>query len=280
MFKIVILRGGLGNQMFGYSFYLSLIKKYKCSFIELNPVHCHFVHGGFELPQVFPNIKLNKSFKYYRRVEKLHSVYSTKHLFKIVTEHGPGDYCSELINNNYPFLIYDGFWQTEKYFRNIENEIRLRFHFDEAKLNIGTKRLAKILEKENSISVHIRRGDYVGSHEFEGICELSYYEKAIKIIEKSVSKPKYFIFTDDKEWVTENFFIRNYSLIDWNISSENWQDLYLMTKCKHNIIANSSFSWWGAWLNNNNKERIVISPAKWFKTLGANDIVPETWIRI
>lgn len=279
MFKIVVTRGGLGNQMFSYSFYLSIKYKYKHSFIELNPVLCYSVHTGFELPQVFPNIKLNKSYKYYRRFEKICTHYPTKHLFKLVSENGPGNYCPELTNNYYPFLIYDGFWQTEKYFQKIENEIRLSFHFDETKLNFRTKRLARILEEENSISVHIRRGDYVGSHEFEGICDLSYYKKAINIIEKSVPKPKYFIFTDDKEWVTENFLISNYSLIDWNISSENWQDMYLMTKCKHNIIANSSFSWWGAWLNTN-KERIVISPAKWFKTLGANDIVPETWIRI
>lgn len=279
MVKLVIIRGGLGNQMFGYSFHLSLMNKYKCSLIEINPVHCFSVHGGYELPQIFTNIKPIKSFKYYRRIEKLYSEYSTKYFFKIITEEGPGNYYPELVNNNHPFLVYDGFWQSEKYFQKIANDIRHRFNFDESKLNIETRRLAKIIEKENSVSIHIRRGDYIGAYEFDKICEQSYYEKAIKIIETSVSKPTYFIFTDDKEWVTKNFFIRNYSLIDWNISSENWQDMYLMTKCKHNIIANSSFSWWGAWLNNN-KERIVISPAKWFNTLGANDIAPETWIRI
>jgi len=279
MYRIVILRGGLGNQMFGYAFYLTLKQRYRFSFVGIDPIHCFLVHNGFELPDIFSNIHHKKSFKFYRRIQKLYSEYSTKKLFMKVMEESPGKFLSTFANTNYFFTVYDGFWQTEKYFENIRSNINFAFQFNKTKLNFKTEVLCTILEKENGVSIHIRRGDYVDASEFDGICNLNYYKNALEKIEKLVKDPKYYIFTDDKVWVSDNISLCQYQLIDWNNNTESWQDMYLMTKCKHNIIANSSFSWWGAWLNNN-EEKIVIAPSKWFKTLSAEDITPESWIRI
>lgn len=279
MIKIVIIRGGLGNQMFGYAFFLSLKHKFRFSFTFIEPVHCYHVHNGFELPAVFLNVVSVRSYKFYRRLQKAYSEYFTRRLFKKVIEPSPGNYFPDFEKTHFPFLVYEGYWQSDKYFRNLRSTILNIFQFDIKKLNINTLKQGEILKKENSVSVHIRRGDYVGHDELGTVCTLSYYKRAIGYLETVTQNPIYYIFTNDKIWVSDNFSFIKYKLIDWNYSSDSWQDMYLMTKCKHNIIANSSFSWWGAWLNLN-ENKIVIAPSKWFKSINANDIVPDNWIKI
>lgn len=278
MFKIVIIHYGLGNQMFGYAFYLVLKRRFKFSFIQLEPLNCTLGHYGFELPIVFPNIKQKRSNKYYRRIQKIYSIYFTKKLFKKVVDQESCDFYPDYAKN-YPFVVYEGFWETEKYFKHIKNIIFHAFQFDEEKLNIQTIEQRKIFEQENSVSIHIRQGDYNDHQELGGICTPLYYKNAIHFIENHVSNPIFYIFTDDREYVISNLSFLHYKIIDWNILSDSWQDMYLMTKCKHNIIANSTFSWWGAWLNKNN-DKIVIAPSKWLQTRSAKDIFPENWTRI
>ena len=121
--------------------------------------------------------------------------------------------------------------------------------------------------------MHIRRGDYLQINNGTIVLPISYYHMAIKMMLKRVKDPTFLFFSDDMEWVKENIHVPNAIYVDWNTGKESWQDMYLMSMCNHNIIANSSFSWWGAWLNNH-KDKIVVSP-KWDE-----EIIPEEWIQV
>ncbi len=178
----------------------------------------------------------------------------------------------------------DGYWQTEKYFKEIELLIRSDFSFI---LSQGKKdiTISELVKSSNSISVHIRRADYVTdkkSGESHGTCPIEYYEKAIELIEEKVENPHFFVFSDDHQWIKENIKIKYPTMyVDHNNADTNYQDMRLMSLCKNNIIANSSFSWWGAWLNTNSN-KIVVAPQKWFVTQKMNtcDIIPDSWIKI
>ncbi|MEI6553564.1 MAG: alpha-1,2-fucosyltransferase, partial [bacterium] len=136
----------------------------------------------------------------------------------------------------------------------------------------------------NSISIHIRRGDYISNQEannFHGSCSIDYYTEAINIIKGKVSNPIFFVFSDDIAWVKEN--LKSDIVATWvsEYNLDNTEDLLLMSFCKHQIIANSSFSWWGAYLNRN-INKIVIAPKKWIANKGYNtdEITPSSWIKL
>ena len=140
------------------------------------------------------------------------------------------------------------------------------------------------LRSANSVSVHIRRGDMKNDPvmaERHGVMPLSYYQKGIEIIRSKVSNPHFYFFSDDISWANENFNDIDSTFVSGDISKTHFEDLYLMSQCGYNIIANSSFSWWGAWLNNNSG-KIVIAPNKWFNSgpQDTEDLIPSNWIRI
>lgn len=188
----------------------------------------------------------------------------------------------ESIFNHQGDTYLDGYWQTEKYFKDIRETIVSDFSLKNAKgLN---KALLADLANSDSVSLHVRRGDYVsdkGTNQFHGVCGLPYYLEAITYLKEKVSKPTLYIFSDDIPWVKEN--LKTDLPINYvsNGQIKDYAELTLMSKCKHNIIANSSFSWWGAWLNES-LGKIVIAPRKWFANKSANspDMIPETWVRI
>jgi hypothetical protein len=134
----------------------------------------------------------------------------------------------------------------------------------------------------NSVSIHVRRGDYAGAKEFD-VCSVNYFKNAVDYISGLVENPDYYVFSDDIEWTRKNFeFLGKYTMVD-NSRYKNFDyfDLYLMTKCKHNIISNSTFSWWGAWLNQN-RNKIIICPEKWngLDLVYTDEICPKEWKRI
>ncbi|MCX6712113.1 MAG: alpha-1,2-fucosyltransferase [Candidatus Vogelbacteria bacterium] len=179
-------------------------------------------------------------------------------------------------------IYLDGYFQTEKYFKDFKKEIREDFT-PKVISTTASDWTQKIKNGGNTISVHVRRGDYVGHKILGEICTIEYYQKAIEEISKLTEDPHFFIFSDDTMWVKENINLPN--KIDY-VSSPNlkdYEELVLMSICHHNIIANSSFSWWSAWLNLN-PNKIVIAPAKWahgkFNKKKLSNIAPQTWIRI
>ena len=164
---------------------------------------------------------------------------------------------------------YDGYWQNYKYFIEYKNEILEAFRF-KMPINEQSKLLAEELKnKSNTISLHVRRGDYLKAKNYAGLCGLEYYKKAIAHILANTQSPSFYIFSDDIEWCKENIspLLGNneYKYIDFNRGCDSPLDMMLMSLCHHNIIANSSFSWWGAFLNKHN-DKIVCAPEKWTNT--------------
>ena len=180
-------------------------------------------------------------------------------------------------------VYLDGYWQSEKYFKDIEGIIRNEFIVREP-VNGENERHLNQIQSCNAVAIHIRRGDYVtnpSANQYHGVCSLEYYYQAVALIAERVGNPHFFIFSDEWDWVRENFHI-NYPVTIIN-NNANWpeQDLRLMSACRHHIIANSSFSWWGAWLGTH-PDRIVIAPQKWFNTPEhcTQDLLPEYWLKI
>lgn len=176
----------------------------------------------------------------------------------------------------------EGNWQSEKYFKDIKDIIRKEFEIKEI-LSDNNKTILDNILSENSVSVHLRGGDYVRGKKsnFHGVCSPGYYQEAFKKIRESVESPHFFIFTDDLEWAQKHIELPEPNFIISKKDNKPYEELFLMSKCKHNIIANSTFSWWGAWLNNN-PSKIVISPTKWFndRNVDSKDIIPESWIKM
>ncbi len=183
---------------------------------------------------------------------------------------------------NPDYYYYDGYFQSEKYFKEERKNLLQCFNSSMALDEKNLQMLAKINETD-SISLHVRRGDYVTlecAKQFHGTCPIEFYHKAIELVAKRVRNPHIFLFSDDICWVVKNLNIEYpYTIVDIN-QDRGWFDLNLMKHCKHNIIANSSFSWWGAWLNEN-PSKIVVAPKKWtLKNPRQCKIVPEEWIKI
>jgi hypothetical protein len=179
---------------------------------------------------------------------------------------------------------YEGYWQTERYFKDIADSIRADFTLIDAP-DDTTRSLIEGMNKHSAVSLHVRRGLYVTHPVFSavhGACGPDYFEKAIAYISERVQSPHFYIFSDDHVWAKEHIkppFPTTY--VDHTNAETPHADILLMSSCKHHIIANSTFSWWGAWLNPS-PEKIVVGPSKWFNQGKYNtaDILPAAWIRI
>jgi hypothetical protein len=184
-----------------------------------------------------------------------------------------------------PDNIYlDGYWQSEKYFKDIgdilREEFKVRYPLEGENLE-----LAKKIKGTTSVSVHFRRGDYATNPavgRYHGSCGLEYYGECVDLLCKKVSEPHFFIFSDEPEWAEGNLRLPHpATVVKHNGPRKGYEDLRLMALCRHNIIANSSFSWWGAWLNDN-REKMVLAPEKWFNDpeTKTSDLMPGNWIKI
>jgi hypothetical protein len=181
-------------------------------------------------------------------------------------------------------VYLEGYWQSEKYFKDIEHLIRSEFT-PVTEPDNSNKKMADQIRSCESVSLHVRRGDYVSNpvtNAYHGTCSHDYYQTAIRIIEKKIKEPHFFMFSDDPAWVRENIDVRHpMTIVDLNGPDKDYEDMRLMSLCQYHIIANSSFSWWGAWLSDN-PEKIVITPKKWFNDpqIDTIDLIPESWIRL
>lgn len=177
--------------------------------------------------------------------------------------------------------VLDGYWQTERYFLGVADVIRQEFR--PRKMPARVAYLEANLSQPNAISVHIRRGDYASNPEvarFHGLCDLSYYKATMDRLAEHVANPVFHIFSDDHNWIQAHFPKQHPWVLveDWP-GKDAWVDMWLMSRCGHHIIANSSYSWWGAWLNPSTDKQ-VIAPAKWFNDAphDTRDILPTGWL--
>ena len=285
--KIVCIMGGLGNQMFQYAFYKSLVEAfgYQQTMIDLSSYsnYQRYNHNGYELFRVFGiNAPIAPQNEIYRLGDFKKDFFSkVKRRFG-----GKGTHIKEFETGKFQHNIYidnadryySGYWQSESYFINVSDSLRHDFTFIDDLKDKNTNIVKEILSS-NAISIHVRRGDYLNLSEIHPTCNFQYYQKAIHEIERNIDNPHYFIFSDDIEWCQMHFgFLERKNYIDWNKGQNSYIDMHLMSLCKHNIIANSSFSWWAAWLNNN-LTKIVIAPEKWFG-ITTNNIALSSWIKI
>ena len=285
---ITRISGGLGNQMFQYAIAKSMAKKNDDIFKLDVSFYPKQTLRKYELNffNIEENIASEKECIEQRGKEEFFFKLKRKLGFKITR---PTSYTFE--NNITTFdeevwdksenIYLDGFWQNEKYFDTIRDEILKAFTLKSDISNEAQKYLLNI-QKVNSISLHVRRGDYVQNthtNSVHGTCDLEYYKRGIEYINKRTTTPVFYIFSDDIPWCKENFdFIENLVFIDNTKTA--FDDLELMKSCKHNIIANSSFSWWGAWLNKNN-EKLIVSPFHWIVNNPKKlKWVPDSWIQL
>jgi hypothetical protein len=181
-------------------------------------------------------------------------------------------------------VYLDGYWQSERYFSDIEEVIRREFTIKD-QMDAANQQTAEAISKADSVSVHVRRGDAVsdpGKNRIFGTCSLEYYEKCAAMVAEKVGGPHFFVFSDDPGWTATNLHFRHpTTYVTQNDASKNYEDLRLMSLCQHNIIANSTLSWWGAWLNSN-PDKLVLAPKKWFNdpSFDTRDLIPASWIKV
>lgn len=286
---IVRITGGVGNQMFQYAMKLKLdMLNGKNNRIDIRFYDDVNVHNGYELNSVFGiDAEL-----YDGEIDSFSNEFSI--LYKLCFKFGirflkSKNRMTEIRigfdkkvfnykkNNDY----IDGYWQSEDYFKDIEENVRNTFRFpqftEEKNINLVGQ-----LQNYNSVSIHVRRGDYLGVSRFASLGNTLYYQKAIKYITEHIKNPLFVVVSDDIRWCKENLNLPQNSIyVDWNNKEKSYRDMQIMSNCKHNIIANSSFSWWGAWLNEN-ANKIVIAPEHFFNGIIEDDshIIPTEWIKI
>ncbi len=286
--RIIRIKAGLGNQMFQYAFYKAILKKYGSAKIDLDAFNIQNFHHGYELEKIFGIQSLICSDRERKQLSNLGSDVISKIKLKLFGRKSSEyvekqfNYSDEVFHLGEKNVYFDGNWQSEKYFMNIKDEVRKTFTFRN-KLNEKNQRTSDYIKSSNSVSLHVRRGNYLRKPLFWGGCNIEYYNKAINIIIERVENPIFFIFSDDMDWCRKNIKIKGHEItyVSWNRGDESYVDMQLMSSCKHNIMANSSFSWWSAWLNDN-KNKIVIAPEKWFNSeeINCSDLIPETWLKI
>jgi len=290
---IVNLMGGLGNQMFQYALgrHLSLLNQTDLllDFTSLNAITDLHIKRNYELDifHVQARQATAKELQPFHRLQHNRMVRVTQRLFPslfrnyLVNEKTHAFDPSILASADHSWL--NGFWQTENYFMQIEDVIRQDFEF-KPPLSGLNKTLAEKICACESLSIHVRRGDYTQPETlaFHGMCSPDYYYKAVELLSKRATIEQLFIFSDDPEWVKEHLkFKLPATYISHNTGKHSFEDMRLMSLCKHNIIANSSFSWWGAWLNAN-KNKLVVAPDVWIanKQVDSRDVIPLNWIKL
>ena len=300
--KIVQIRGGLGNQMFQYAFATALQQKFpkETVMIDIQPFKYpivksflgdNFYHNGYEIEWVFSNAMLPKATRW--NIAKVSYYIPNYILFRIARRVLPKRRKEYLQTTKDAYIFdshvlsdenlsyYEGYWFSPKYFdfckRTIWDVFKFR-PFD----TVENKELGKLIDQENSITIHVRRGDFLNIPSLRDICTLSYYENAIQKAKSMVNNPVFFIFSSDQEWCRTNLtdvlagskvlFVSN------NFGVNSYRDMQLMSMARCNILANSSFSWWAAYLNRR-IDHVTIVPEKWVNQ-PCKDAYCEDWITI
>ncbi len=282
------LAGGLGNQMFQYAFGRSLALRKNTS-LQLDTTSLQQGEGTTSRAYALDTFQIGvplvaassaqKSLvnKIRGRLERQFLPYYRR---SVVVQQGHR--FDPRLFSCHPDAVLEGYWQSERYFADHVDTIRQDFTFKDAPTGKNAEHAA-LIQRTPAVSVHVRRGDYV-SHPLASAVYVAldarYYHRAIAHLATLTGKTfTYFVFSDDPAWVEKHLSIPSpYHLIDNNGPDQAAEDLRLMSLCQHHIIANSSFSWWGAWLNAS-PNKAVIAPQQWFKAGqgSGDDLVSKTW---
>ena len=275
---VIQLSGGMGNQMFQYALYLQLKalgKNVKIDDItgyegrSARPIRLSVFDAKYETPtevemKCLTDSYLDLASKVRRKLtgRKTAAYMEKSQLFD-----------PKVLELNRAYLI--GWWQSEKYFADVKDKVREAFTFKNLDLSETMEAYVEAMESRNSVSVHIRRGDYLQVDEvYGGICTEEYYEKAMQKMREEMPDCHFFIFTNDVPWVKEHMQGEDITVVEGNDEDAGYIDMYLMTCCKHYILANSSFSWWGCYLNPS-KGKKVIAPKTWANGRDCRDVYTD-----
>jgi len=282
----VILRGGLGNNLFQYAVGKHLAVKNNTT-LRLNIKNYINRHDLF-------GRKVRKKLSHFSIKPILYYTMLHELVIRRLGIHRPSSNDNVYQEKVWGFvpevlslgdgITLRGYYQSEKYFKDIEEIIRNDLRISNNSFGKESDFYKEQISELNSVGLHIRRGDYL-KKKYHNVCNINYYSNSVEYMQEKLESPHFFVFSDDMEWCIENLQLSDCSFVEIKASRKNPViDLQLMSLCKHNIISNSSFSWWGAWLNEN-KEKIVVVPNRWHKleeinTNAMKSTVPEDWIRI
>lgn len=284
----VDLFGGLGNQMFQYALGRHLALK-NSAHLVLRFVGAEastkreYALQCFKLAEGVVN-EVSPKFTPFSKLRRVLGRFSSSDWLELLVREEGFAFDPRILELEGRNIHLSGYWQSEKYFKDIRTTILEDFTFTHP-LSRCNEIILEGIKNSNSVSVHARRGDYVvdpKTHEYHGVCSPDYYRKAVEIIAKKVKNPVFYFFSDDIGWVKKNLKNKYKNVyVDWNNGDQSYIDMQLMSRCKHNILANSSFSWWGAWLNQN-PDKIVVAPKRWFQdpSVDTRDLIPKGWLKI
>lgn len=288
--NIVQIHSGLGNQMFQYAFYLALKQYCPMTKIDASIFAHRPSHNGYELERIFALSAQHASIEERNKMADVGKDWWTvvRHAIGwrrktdgvIISEPDPAlGWREDLLHVENAYL--QGYWQTEKYFAQVADRVREEFTF-RLPLSFADEALAHDIRSKNSVSVHIRRGDYLKERrraDYE-VCTALYYRRAVEYVQSKVASPVFYVFSDEPEWGREQqIFPEGTVFVSGHTAAQSYIDMQLMSMCRHHVIANSSFSWWGAWLGQQD-DTIVVAPSMWFRYRQRPDIIPENWIKI
>lgn len=290
---IVKIIGGLGNQMFQYAVGRSIACKndtdlkldvssfdsYKLRSYRLN---CFNIVQDFATKDEIENLRADSPHPVWTLIGKMCQNLVPRYNQSFIKEQN-SDFDSNILKVTGNAYL-DGYWQSEKYFKDFSDVIRSDFTFKQ-KPDVVSESVLSQIRDTNSVCLHIRRGDYISNPKtlaIHGVLGIDYYEAALMLMEEKLNGPEIFVFSDDIQWARNNLKIDlPLHFISHNTADKDYEDLRLMCNCKHHIIANSSFSWWGAWLGGGSRQ-LVIAPKKWYNTKSYSyaDRFPASWLVI
>lgn len=292
--KIVKLIGGLGNQMFQYALAEKLKYLYPQETVKLDislfgsyTLHKLEIFQVFSLPlnvatqeeistvsRCFKNYKIQRLCRKLLPPRKTEIIEPKDDRFDVRYLEKAGD------------AYYEGYWQNCRYFDDIREHILKLYAFPQFGADeTANAETSEKIRTTNSVGIHVRRGNYLKHKMYSGICDEDYYKRAVEYISTRTGDPDWYIFSNDMAWCRDYFSTLisedRLHFVDWNKNESSFRDMHLMSLCKHLILANSSFSWWAAYLSQNTTaEQLILSPARWLNGVQAKEIHCPSWIRI
>jgi len=289
---IIRFSGGLGNQMFQFAYLTAQQKRYPDERVvaDIGDYDTYIHHNGFEIEKIF-GLDIPKCSESEKESHRIQMTIKNKILWRLglkeagfpkrIQDNCNGFDCRFLEKFKDEDFLW-GYWQSERYFANCKQEIENLLKFPEITDEVNVKISSEIMA-ENSVAIHIRRGDYLKFPELVDLSETEYYLKSIELVkQKENIKKHWFIFSDDIEWCKKNLCLSNEKItyVVNNTGNNSFRDMQLMSLCNYIIVANSTFSWWAAWLADNPK--LIIAPKNYYNNKPGfdEDICPESWVRI
>jgi hypothetical protein len=287
------LLGGLGNQMFQYAAARALADRNASDLLLDVGEFAHYTLRRYELDAMRVRASVQAAVPaaspapprpIARRAKAVWQRFVPQRLQPVTVYREPSFAFDAGLLRQRPPVQLEGYWQSEKYFRDAADAIRRDFTLADEP-DAANREILQRVQRTVAVSLHVRRGDYVANPTtaaYHGTCSPEYYRKAVDHIAQRCGPLTLFVFSDDQDWVRTNMpFAHPTVHVGCNPPDRGAWDMHLMKHCRHHIVANSSFSWWGAWLNPS-PDKIVVAPRRWFTdpAIDTSDLVPAGWVRI